>query len=215
MNRISLVNTLPHVFAAEATDIKSEIWKNNIFFEKGNSHLIKAESGSGKSSLCSYIYGYRVDFSGDILFDQSDVKSFTSAQWDTIRTKHLSLLFQELRLFPELTALENIRLKNNLTHYKTDKQIDDMFDRLGIADRRNQLVEKMSWGQQQRVAIIRSLCQPFDFLFLDEPISHLDDNNALIIARLVEEEVSAQGAGLIVTSIGKDLPLNYSQTFSL
>ena len=136
-------------------------------------------------------------------------------QWDTIRSRHLSLLFQELRLFPELTALENIRLKNNLTHHKSEAQIDAMFEQFGITDRKNQLVEKMSWGQQQRVAIIRSLCQPFDFLFLDEPISHLDDKNAAIIAQLVQDEVAVQGAGLIVTSIGKDLPMEYTQTLSL
>lgn len=214
MNKISLVNTLPQVFADEK-DIQSEVWKNNITFEKGKSYLIKAESGSGKSSLCSYIYGYRVDFSGQILFDETEVRSIERKQWDTIRSKQLSLLFQELRLFPELTAIENIRLKNDLTHYKTDAEIDAMFEQLGITYRKNQLVGKMSWGQQQRVAVIRSLCQPFDFLFLDEPISHLDDNNAAIIASLVKEEVASQGAGLIVTSIGKDLPMDYSQILSL
>lgn len=214
MNKISLQHALPDVFA-ERQDIKSEIWKSNIDFEKGKSYLIKAESGLGKSSLCSYIYGYRVDFSGDILFDEVKVKSIKKAQWDSIRSKHLSLLFQELRLFPELTALENIRLKNNLTNYKDISQIERMFEQLGIAEKKDQLVGKMSWGQQQRVAIIRSLCQPFDFLILDEPVSHLDDNNAQIITGLVIQEVETQGAGLIVTSIGKDLPMNYSQTLSL
>ena len=90
-----------------------------------------------------------------------------------------------------------------------------MFDRLGITEKKNQPIGKMSWGQQQRVAIIRSLCQPFDFLILDEPISHLDDNNAKIITELIFEEVTAQHAGLIVTSIGKDLPMDYSQILSL
>lgn len=214
MNRISLKNTLPEAFA-DNPDIKSEVWNNNLDFEKGNSYLIKAESGLGKSSLCSYIYGYRVDFSGQILFDETEVRNIEKKQWDSIRSKQLSLLFQELRLFPELTALENIQLKNNLTHHKTNEEINNMFEQLGITYRKDQLVGKMSWGQQQRVAIIRSLCQPFDFLFLDEPISHLDDNNAAIIAALVKEEVAAQGAGLIVTSIGKDLPMSYSQILSL
>ena len=214
MNKIFLNNTLPQVFSDEK-DLASEVWKNNINFEKGKSYLIKAESGSGKSSLCSYIYGYRVDFLGQILFDQMDAKSLSRTQWDNIRRKHLSLLFQELRLFPELTAIENIRLKNNLTRYKTEDQIASLFEQLGIADRKNYPVGKLSWGQQQRVAIIRALCQPFDFLFLDEPISHLDDNNATIIADLVVAEAASQGAGLIVTSIGKDLPVNYNQTLSL
>lgn len=214
MNRISLINTLPDAFL-EMQDIKSEIWKSNIDFEKGKSYLIKAESGLGKSSLCSYIYGYRVDFSGDILFDDDNMKTIQADKWNVIRSKHISLLFQELRLFPELTALENVYLKNNLTHYKTNNEIDSMFERLGITERKNRAVGKMSWGQQQRVAIIRALCQPFDFLFLDEPISHLDDNNAQIITNLILEEVKVQHAGLIVTSIGKDLPMDYSQILSL
>lgn len=214
MNKISLQDALPQAFA-DMTNIKSDVWNTTTNFEKGKSYLIKAESGLGKSSLCSYIYGYRVDFLGQILFDDKEVKSIDKAQWDVVRSKHLSLLFQELRLFPELTALENIRLKNDLTHFKTNAEIDKMFDLLGIAYRKNQQVGKISWGQQQRVAIIRALCQPFDFLILDESISHLDDNNGNIVANLVAEEVDKQGAGLIATSIGKDLPMNYTQTLSL
>lgn len=214
MNTIQLRNALPDVFS-EIKDIKSDIWRQDVTFEKGKTYLIKAESGLGKSSLCSYIYGYRADFSGNILFDEGEVKNIKRKKWDNIRSKHLSLLFQELRLFPELTALENIRLKNNLTHHKTESEIDSMFDRLGISDKKNQQIGKMSWGQQQRVAIIRSLCQPFDFLILDEPISHLDDNNAKIITDLIFEVVTAQHAGLIVTSIGKDLPMDYSLILSL
>ena len=65
----------------------------------------------------------------------------------------------------------------------------------------------LSFGQQQRVAFIRSLCQPFDFIFLDEPISHLDDENSAIMSQLLMEETEKQGAGVIVTSIGKHLEL--------
>jgi ABC-type lipoprotein export system ATPase subunit len=214
VNKIYLRNILPDVFS-EIKDIESGIWKNDISFEKGKTYLIKAESGLGKSSLCSYIYGYRSDFSGDILFDETNVRSIKTKNWDSLRSRHLSLLFQELRLFPELTALENIHIKNNLTHYKTEDEIKSMFDQLGIKDKKDRPVGKISWGQQQRVAIIRSLCQPFDFLVLDEPVSHLDDNNAGIIAGLVLKEVEAQGAGLVITSIGKDLPLDYTQILSL
>lgn len=90
-----------------------------------------------------------------------------------------------------------------------------MFDLLGIGNKKDSLVEKMSWGQQQRVALIRCLCQPFDFLVLDEPISHLDDENASIAAVLLQREASQQGAGIIATSIGKELPLEYTKTFAL
>jgi ABC-type lipoprotein export system ATPase subunit len=195
--------------------MKSGIWKQELSFERGKYYLVEANSGTGKSSLCSYIYGYREDYSGDILFDGDNIRGFKPKRWDNIRRKELSLLFQELCLFPELTAWENIKLKNNLTGYKTDKQIGEMFDKLSIADKRDVKIAQMSWGQQQRIALIRSLCQPFGFLLLDEPISHLDDDNAALLAELVHSEASQQGAGVIVTSIGKHLPLDYYKTLAL
>ncbi len=214
MDKIFLNNTLPDIFASDNT-ISSLVWKQNICFERGHYYLIEANSGTGKSSLCSYLYGYRDDYSGDILFDNSNVRKQKTSFWDEIRTHHLSLLFQELCLFPELTAFENVLLKNNLTHYKAESEIKTMFDELQIAEKKDSLIGKMSWGQQQRVALIRSLCQPFDFIILDEPISHLDDKNARIMTDLLLKEAKSQDAGIIVTSIGKHLPLDYSKTLSL
>jgi ABC-type lipoprotein export system ATPase subunit len=110
------------------------------------------------------------------------------AEWCDVRSRHIAYLPQELRLFPELTALENIQLKNRLSGFKSDKEIVDLFEKLGIPDKVNSLVAKLSIGQQQRVAIIRTLCQPCDFILLDEPVSHLDNTNNQIVAQLVTEE---------------------------
>ena len=214
MNQIILKKVLPHVFKNE-TNLQSDVWLKDLCFEQGEHYLIEANSGTGKSSLCSYIYGYRDDFSGNILFDTTDIKKFKSKQWDIIRRTEISLLFQELCLFPELTALENVLLKNNLTHHKTITQINEMFSILGIIEKKGSKIAKMSWGQQQRVAIIRCLCQPFNFFVLDEPISHLDDENAKNIATLLHSESKERGASVIVTSIGKHLPMNYTKTFAL
>lgn len=214
MNKIVFRNTLPQIFSEEK-GIDSEIWLQDFSFEKGQYYLVKANSGTGKSSLCSYIYGSRDDYSGKIFFDDIDIQTMKTKEWDKVRSSSISLLFQELCLFPELTALENVQLKNNLTHYKETNQIDEMFEMLGISNKKQSLVGKMSWGQQQRVAIIRCLCQPFDFLMLDEPISHLDDENASIAALLIQREASQQGAAILATSIGKHLPLEYIKTFAL
>ncbi len=214
MDKIILRNALPAIFSNEEKT-NSDIWQKDIQFEKGNYYLVEANSGTGKSSLCSYIYGYRADYLGDILFDDRNIREIKMNEWDSIRQVKLSILFQELNLFPELTAWENVVLKNNLTHYKTEEEIRQMFSMLGISDKKESLIGKMSWGQQQRVAIIRSLCQPFDFLILDEPISHLDDTNARIIAELIFTEASRQGAAVISTSIGKHLPLSYSKVLAL
>ncbi len=214
MNKIIFRNTLPNIFSDEK-DLQSGVWLQDFSFNKGQYYLVEANSGTGKSSLCSYVYGYRDDYSGKILFDDTDIRTLKTKQWDNVRRTNISLLFQELCLFPELTALENVQLKNNLTHYKQNSQIDEMFGILGISNKKHSLVGKMSWGQQQRVALIRCLCQPFDFLILDEPISHLDDNNASIVAALLQREAQQQGAAIIATSIGKHLPLEYIKTFAL
>jgi ABC-type phosphate/phosphonate transport system ATPase subunit len=73
----------------------------------------------------------------------------------------------------------------------------------------------MSYGQQQRVALIRALCQPFEFLLLDEPISHLDDRNSDIMRDIILTEVERQGATLIATSIGKHMNIEYDKCLSL
>ena len=214
MREIRLQNVVPEIFASR-NDIASDIWLGEQLFERGKSYLIEAASGTGKSSLCSYIYGYRDDYQGIICFDDNNIRNLSVKQWVDIRKRSLSMLFQDLRLFTELTAFENVQLKNNLTGFKKKKEIKYWFEELGIADKMNVLVGKMSFGQQQRVALIRALCQPFDFLFLDEPVSHLDEVNARNMARVLTEEASRQGAGVIVTSIGKHLELDYTKKLML
>ncbi len=214
METITLNHTLPKVFA-QRNDINSDVWCNDVIFEKQKLYLVEANSGTGKSSLCSYVFGYRKDYQGTILFDQSDISNFTTWQWVNIRQRSLSLLWQELRLFPELTALENVKIKNKLTNFQSDKQIRQWFDMLGIADRMNTKIGRMSFGQQQRVALIRTLCQPFDFVFVDEPISHLDDTNSKIVGDILTKEAKRQGAGVIVTSIGKHIELDYNRVLKL
>ena len=167
------------------------------------------------SSLCSFIYGYRQDYQGIITFDGENIRNYGVRQWTRLRQRNLSLMWQELRLFPELTALENVQIKNRLTGFKSKKEILAWFDALGIGDKVDSRVGLMSFGQQQRVAMIRALVQPFDFLLCDEPISHLDDENSQIMANIMTEEARKQGAGIIITSIGKHMELPYDKTFSL
>lgn len=214
MNTIKLQKTLPQVFAQQP-DIQSDIWLQELAFEKGHLYLVEASSGTGKSSLCSYLYGHRSDYLGTIMFDDRNIRTFSISEWTRLRQRNLSLLWQELRLFPELSAWENVEIKNRLTKYKKKKEITSWFEELGIADKLHTKVGLMSFGQQQRVALMRALCQPFDLLMADEPISHLDDNNAQQMSDLMLQEVQRQGAALIVTSIGKHISIHYDQILHL
>lgn len=214
MNKITLQQTLPEVFSGRDY-VDSDIWHKQVDFERGDFHLIEAASGTGKSSLCSFLYGWRNDYQGIICFDDVNIRSLSADRWVELRRTSLSMLFQDLRLFTELTAWENVLLKNKLTGFKAKKDIKAMFEDLGIADKRDVPVGKLSFGQQQRVALIRALCQPFDFLLLDEPVSHLDEVNSRVMARLLTDEAARQGAGVVVTSIGKHLELDYTKTWLL
>lgn len=214
METITLNEVLPHVFS-HVQGLVSDVWNEEITFRKGHYYLLEANSGKGKSTFCSYLIGYRRDFDGNILFDEQNINALTIKDWTEIRTRQVSYLFQELRLFPELTALENVMIKNSMTHFKTKAQILDWFDELDIADKVNVRIGQMSFGQKQRVALIRSLVQPFDFLLADEPISHLDDDNSNTMAQVLLREATHQGAGIIVTSIGKHLALKYDKVVRL
>ena len=208
MNSISFEQVTPHVFL-QRKDLQSDVWQQpNLRFEKGKFYLVEAQSGLGKSTFCSYILGYRQDYEGVVKFDETDISLLSTADWVNVRQRNVSQLFQELRLFPELTALENVMLK-------TETEIRAWFEQLGIADKINTRVGKMSFGQQQRVATLRALVQPFDFLLADEPISHLDDFNADTLGELMAAEAKSQGAALIVTSIGKHPGLQYDKILKL
>ena len=220
MDKIIFDHVIPHVFMSDA-HLESDVWDNSLTFEKGKTYLVEASSGRGKTTFCSYILCHRHDYSGHILFDQRDVTSLSVSETVRLRQRHISHLFQELRLFPELTALENVEIKNRLYRhggtrgYRKRSDILEWFDALGISSLRDRAVGRMSFGQQQRVALLRSLVQPFDFLIVDEPISHLDDINASAMSSIILQEVSRQGAGLITTSVGRHWPLCYDQTVRL
>ena len=186
----------------------SEVWLKHLDIAKPQSYLVYAESGTGKSSLCAYLYGNRRDYDGKILFDGEDVGTYTPEKWSRLRREALAYLPQQLSLFPELTAIDNVLLKNRLTDYSSEADIRLMFQQLAIDNRADVEAGRLSIGQQQRVAIIRALVQPFDFLLLDEPVSHLDARNNEVVAQMIAAEARKRGASIIATSVGNHLSIS-------
>lgn len=219
IHSIELRHLLPIVFKGmeDSERIRtSQIWEVPSFvIEKGCRICIHAESGCGKSSLLSFIYGNRGDYSGKILFNGKDTKQLSVQQWCDVRTKSIALLPQEMRLFPELTVMQNIRLKNDITGHKSEEEILELLERMGIKDKKEEAAGRLSIGQQQRAALVRAVCQPFDFIFLDEPVSHLDEKNNRIAAKIIEEEADMQSAGIVSTSVGNNLLLHGSKYIML
>lgn len=218
IDRITLDCVLPDVFIGAESDSpvsRSRVWLRSVSFERPGRYLVMAESGTGKSSLCSFLYGNRRDYQGRILFNGTDIRSFSIGDWCEVRRRHLALLPQEMRLFPELTAMENIRMKNRLTDCCSESAIMEMLASLEVDNKASQPASRLSIGQQQRVALVRALCQPFDVLLLDEPVSHLDERNNALAAALVERVAAERSAMVITTSVGNHLALDGPERISL
>ncbi len=200
--QISLQQVVPVFFEAGKADA-SQLWNQNISFNKGENIHIVAPSGSGKTSFIHFLYGLRKDYSGNILYDNNDIKNFDAEKFSTWRQQYISIIFQDLRLFTEQTVLQNLEIKRLLSPYHKESRIATMAKRLGIESKLGKLCNTCSYGEQQRIAIIRALQQPFDFLLLDEPFSHLDENNRQLAMQLMEEEAAERNAAIILTDLKK------------
>jgi putative ABC transport system ATP-binding protein len=209
--QVNIQSIVPDYF----TPASSEVWSKNFEFQPNSKYLVKAVSGSGKSSLFNFMYGLNNRYSGSILFNDTSISSFTDTDWTTIRKQQIAIVFQGLKLFPELTALENIQLKNTLTNHKTETEILEMMSQLEVDQLAHKKAETLSYGQQQRIAIIRALCQPFKFLLLDEPFSHIDEAQIANAITLVNKEVATNQATLIIASLGDTYNIDYTKTILL
>lgn len=198
--QLTLQHLLPDYFP-ESRKSSSEVWGKELLFQRGEKIKIVAPSGSGKTSLMHFLYGLRKDFSGTIAYDTKSVKNFDAEEFALLRKEKLSIVLQDLRLLPEQTVYENLYLKHQLKPYHPVEKIKTMAERLGIAEKLQFACKTCSYGEQQRVAIIRALLQPFEFLLLDEPFSHLDENNSKRAMELMLEEADARGAAIVFADL--------------
>jgi putative ABC transport system ATP-binding protein len=202
MNLIHFYNVLPKPLAD--TPISGNVWNRNFALFKGRKYVVQAEAGKGKTTLLNIIYGIRKDYKGETFFDDENILPFSPDRFANLRSQNISYLFQDLRMFPELTARENILLKPGCKY--TNAHIDVWAEKLGVPKHLDKICRTLSLGQQQRIAMIRALVQPFEWLLLDEPFSHLDTANAQAMLELILQRTEEEKAGIIVTSLG-DLSL--------
>lgn len=211
---LSLQQLLPVYFDQQRGN-NSEVWSKELQFNKGEYIKIVAPSGSGKTSLMHFLYGVRHEYSGEVSYDDKIVRNLTLEQLSVLRKDQVSIVFQDLRLFPEQTVQQNVELKRQLHPFHPAEKIKEMAERLGIGSKLNSLVRTCSYGEQQRLAIIRALMQPFDFLLLDEPFSHLDQQNAQKAMALMLEESKARGAAIIFADLERIDFFPYTRLYHL
>ena len=191
------------------------IWGNTIELNSGKHILLNASSGKGKSTFTSTIIGLRKDYDGLLTFDGKDTKTFTPNEWTLIRQNKISVIYQDLQLFPNLSVGENLIIKNRLANVFSESDLLKMLAELEIDNKWDQKCGLLSMGQQQRVAIIRGLIQPFEWLIMDEPFSHLDIENSKKCMHLIDSRCRELNAGFVLTTLGDSHGYMYDQELKL
>lgn len=214
--KIKLEHIIPIPLQEKIVQRTSDVWNIEQTFSSNEWVKIKAPSGTGKTTFTHILYKLRNDFTGTVLWDNVSIKNIEGDDLARIRQQKLSIIFQDLRLLPNLTARENIELNRVLQEpfYESNK-IDTMAEQLGIANILQQKAALCSYGEQQRICIIRALMQPFELLLMDEPFSHLDQANTKIAAALIANECSKRKAGFILTDLDDDDCFVYSRKLIL
>jgi putative ABC transport system ATP-binding protein len=169
--------------------------------ERGQLTAVVGPSGSGKSTLMHLLAGLDKPTKGSVAIDGVDLASLNDTQLTKLRRKHVGFVFQFFNLLPMLTAAENVLLPLSLAGEKPDAAwIEQVLERIGLADRRTHRPSELSGGQQQRVAIARALVSRPTVLFADEPTGNLDSATGKEILTLVRESVDVYGQTTVMVT---------------
>lgn len=200
MSDILADRILPEFFTAVEHRV-SDVWGQRLQFKSGGFYALSAASGKGKSTLLNYIFGVRRVPNGDLKWNDRSVVDMSPEERSALRSTKVSMVFQDLQLFGHLTARENIAIKLQRTNDPSWESVLHWAQLLEVHSLLDRPCDRLSLGQQQRVAVMRALAQPFEWLLMDEPTSHLDANNAQRLMNLVRDECSRRKAGCIVSTL--------------
>ena len=164
------------------------------------------ESGSGKTSLIMLIGGLEKNTSGKIFFMDHEISKLSEDEISKIRKKNIGIIFQSFYLIPNYTALENVSLTLEINGIKDPiKKSKDILDRFGLTKRLNHLPSQLSGGEQQRVAIARSVAMKPKLILADEPTGNLDNENTNMVSNMLFEYVDQEKASLILVTHNQKL----------
>lgn len=180
---------------------ESEIWDKNITWNSGEIIVIRGESGRGKSTLLRILYGLEHRYQGRLIWGGSAIEPFRIKPWPILRRKHLSVILQDFYLLKELNGWQQLQLIPGAQKAWQKSIIEEYCQELSIADCMERPLATWSKGQQQRMAIVRALASPADWILADEPFSHLDQNNTQKAVSLILQHCAQKKCGWILTHL--------------
>ncbi len=178
----------------------------NLSIDEGDFVVVHGPSGCGKSTLLLLLGGMLHPTAGQVLYQDKDLYASPAFLRGTYRKRVVGFMFQKFYLMPYLSVRDNINLSLSIRKMKqgSAERVRLLIDRLGISQRMKHLPEELSVGEQQRVALARTLAGNPDIILADEPTGNLDKNNKQIIAQCLKDE-NAQGKTVVLVTHDESL----------
>jgi putative ABC transport system ATP-binding protein len=178
--------------------------------------LITGNSGKGKTTLLHLLAGLLRPKKGEIILENTDISSLSERELDQFRGKNIGLILQQSHFIASLSVLENVVLASWLaTGKKAVQKAEKLLEELDLVNQKHKLPSQLSIGQQQRVSIARALINQPKLLLADEPTSSLDDENAMVVANLLEKLAKEYHAALVIVTHDKRLKDKFSNQLNL
>lgn len=180
----------------------------NATFNTGEFILLLGQSGSGKSTLLNLVSGIDAPDSGDILVNGVAINRLGERQRTLFRREHIGFIFQFFNLIPTLTAFENVTLAMHLNGGVTparEKEVKSLLERVGLSHRQDAFPDRLSGGEQQRIAILRAIAHNPTLLLADEPTGNLDEDTGRTIMQLLLELTRQANKTLIMATHNPDI----------
>jgi putative ABC transport system ATP-binding protein len=172
-----------------------------VAIPKGQFTAVMGPSGSGKSTLMHILAGLDRPTAGSVTIEGNEITTMGDQQLTLLRRDHIGFIFQFFNLLPMLTAFENIMLPLRIAGRVPESGwVDEVIERVGLADRRRHRPAELSGGQQQRVAIARGLVTRPTVMFADEPTGNLDSHTGEEILALLRETVDNFGQTTVMVT---------------
>ena len=202
----------------EGANVRPVLRGINATFERGTSIAIVGESGSGKSTLLNLISGIEYADAGSIWVDGRNLTALDERQRTLFRRHHIGFVFQFFNLLPTLTVWENVILPlelNGLNGARARQRTQELLDAVGLGDRGETFPDRLSGGEQQRIAIARALVHDPRLVLADEPTGNLDEETGRQILILLDRLTRRAGKNLILVTHSTDAAAYADQTYYL
>ena len=197
---------------------KRQILKDlNLKVKKGEYISIIGKSGAGKSTLLNVISTLEKEYSGNVFYENKDIRDYNDFEISNLRNKKIGFIFQNFNLLEDFTVIENIMLPARLT--KID-EIALMEKALGLINKfeldltKNQYPNELSGGEKQRVAIARALINKPEIIFADEPTGNLDSKMSIEISNILSK-LNQEGQTIVMVTHNEELAKSSNKTFEL